>query len=294
MNNRSSQKRRRIWLYAGGTLLVLIGGATGALLVAISNMFARDLDDAQFIARRFPADPLVQAAYQAGGRTIHYVRSPNRHAPPVLFLHGSPGSWRNYTSFLADPDLRRQADVIVPDRPGFGETDGPAETSLTRQTELLAPLLELRPDSRFVLVGYSLGGAVAGRLAAEYSEHVRALLLIAPSIDPALEERRWYNWLAAIPPLPSLLPPVLVASNCEIWPLRTELEALKPLWSRIAAPVLVIHGEKDGLVPLENADFAQQVMPQSRVIRVPGVGHFILWEETDLILDALLSLIDVD
>jgi len=128
-------------------------------------------------------------------------------------------------------------------------------------------------------------------IGADFEEEVDGLLLIAPSIDPSLEERRWYNWLAALPGLDYLLPEPLINSNREIFPLKRELQKLRPKLANLNIPAVVIQGDEDGLVPPGNADFVKQLIPNTRVIRVPGVGHGILWQRRDLILREALALL---
>ena len=50
----------------------------------------------------------------------------------ILFLHGAPGSWKDFSQYLIDPDLQQSMYMIAMDRPGYGYSDyGNAETSIT-------------------------------------------------------------------------------------------------------------------------------------------------------------------
>ena len=90
-------------------------------------------------------------------------------------------------------------------------------------------------------------------------------MLVAPSIDPALEVHRWYNDLASWRVVEWLLPPDMVTSNRELWPLQAELEKLSPRWREIRVPVIVIQGGEDGLVDPANADFAERMLVDAPV-----------------------------
>ncbi len=237
---------------------------------------------------------LYVGEYRMGERTITFARSGNPAGPLVLFVHGSPGNWKAFEHLMSDPELGRAALMISVDRPGFGGSGfGAAEPSLEKQAACLRPLLERSGGGKAILVGHSLGGSLIARMAMDFPERVGGLVLVAPAIDPSLEELRWYNRLASLSPVRLLLPQSLDISNQEILPLRGELEKMLPLWDRITSDVIVIQGDKDNLVSPKNADFAARVLTNANVVlrRIPDGGHFVLWERPDLIRDAVLGLL---
>lgn len=243
-------------------------------------------------AKTLPAG-LSEATWALDGRPMYAVHAGDVGAPPVLFVHGSPGGWDAYERYLVDPELRARAHLISVDRPGFGRSGrGEAEPSLEVQAACALSALSLnRSGEPAVLVGHSLGGPVVARAAMDAPEAVRGLLLLAASIDPALEELRWYNRLADLRAVRWLLPAGARTSNDEIVPLRAELDAMMPGWSELGAPVVVIHGDKDRLVPVENADFAGRMVPHAEVRRMPGEDHFIPWTQEAEVKSALLDLL---
>jgi pimeloyl-ACP methyl ester carboxylesterase len=100
--------------------------------------------------------------------------------PPLVLLHGVGASravWRRVT-----PSLAEDHHVIAPDLPGFGESSPPTEGfELDGAATLLAERLADRARGPFDLLGNSLGGAVALKLAAARPDLVRRLLLAAPA-----------------------------------------------------------------------------------------------------------------
>jgi pimeloyl-ACP methyl ester carboxylesterase len=148
---------------------------------------------AEYFANR-PIRPTF-GAIQVGDSSIHYARIGVNTMPTVMFVHGSPGSWDAFISFFADSSLYNHAQLISVDRPGFGKSDsGKPERSLQAQAADIAPLLQLSQSfqtgsqQRPILVVHSMGGPVAARIAMDYPNEVGGLILVAPSIDPALEK----------------------------------------------------------------------------------------------------------
>ncbi len=234
--------------------------------------------------------------YPVLGRELFAAEIGPKDAPPVLYLHGSPGSWDDAAALMIDPRLIERARIISVDRPGFGKSGyGQLETSLARQAKMLAGVLaQAAPGRPAIVVGHSLGGPVAARLAMDDPQAVAGLVLVAGSIDPALEKITWYQKAARWPIVRSIVPDMLKLANDEILPLKGELEEMKPLWAGLKMPVVVIQGDTDSLVPPANADFAQRMLTAAPVhmMRVPKQGHLIPWERPDLIRDAIVRLLD--
>jgi len=232
-----------------------------------------------------------------GGRTIFYAETGDPAQPPVAFIHGTPGSWMAFGGYLGDDKLRRAAHMIAVDRPGFGRSGyKQVVLSLREQAALLAPVLrEAFKGRRAILVGHSLGAPIAVRLTMDNPDLVDGLVLVSPSIDPALEKPRWYNRVASWPFISWAIPTKLALANEELMPLEGELSKMLPLWQRVQVPVIVIQGQKDRLVSPASADFAERELGRrAKIIRVPDAGHFILWQQPSIISDAILSLLGQD
>lgn len=248
-------------------------------------------DSAQLFGDQLPAFE----TYSINDRTIHYVEVGNREGSPLLFLHGTPGSWRAFGSYLSDSHLAGRLNMVAVDRPGFGRSDyGNLLPSLSEQSLLFKPLLErLAHTCRVTLVGHSLGAPLAVRMAMDFPDKIGALVLVAPSLDPDLEKPRWYNNLADYQVVSWLLPTDLVLANHEVMVLPQELEKMVPLWASLDLPITVIQGQKDKLVSRKNADFAEKMVPRGlKVVRLEEAGHFVLWNQPDLIKSEILHLLD--
>lgn len=112
---------------------------------------------------------------------IHYVDSGPRDAPAVVLIHGLAGQLQHFTYGVAGL-LEQEFRVIALDRPGCGysERDNDSLAALPEQARMIGTFLDDIGVQNPVLVGHSLGGAVALAMALDRPEKTRALALIAP------------------------------------------------------------------------------------------------------------------
>jgi pimeloyl-ACP methyl ester carboxylesterase len=154
------------FLLAGAGGLGLLGGG----LAAYSGAVARKIEKA------VPRDgKLIEVA----GQTIHYTDDGS--GPAIVMIHGLGGQLRNFARPMVD-DLARDYRVIRIDRPGSGYSPRTASTSarLRVQAETVAELIRILELDRPLIVGHSLGGALALSLALNHPDVVGGLALIAP------------------------------------------------------------------------------------------------------------------
>ncbi len=198
--------------------------------------------------------------YQVADRKMHFAFSGDVKRRPLVFVHGSPGSWKGWSEFLLDSELQKKFHVIAIDRPGFAGSDrGVVERSMATQAKLIIEALKYNQSGLpAILVGHSLGGPVIARMAMDYPDQVAGLVFVASSVDPSLEEMKWFQWPANWSLFRWMIPTELLVCNDEIRPLKSELEKMQPLWSRIKAQVYIIQGEDDDLVPPANVDYLEK------------------------------------
>jgi pimeloyl-ACP methyl ester carboxylesterase len=114
------------------------------------------------------------------GARIHYIDEGS--GPPLVLIHGLGGQMHNFTHSLLDR-LKRNHRVIVLDRPGCGYSTRPrrASAALAAQARTIAGLIDKLGLERPLIVGHSLGGAIALMLGLEHPEKIAGLALLAPA-----------------------------------------------------------------------------------------------------------------
>lgn len=228
--------------------------------------------------------------------SIDYVeldaaRESNSAKQLIVFVHGTPGSYTAFRSYLNDPVMQDTFHMISVTRPGWRNDEDRKVPSLDEQAAALRPLLERdRSGKGAILMGHSYGGPVIARTAMNYPDQVAGLAFVATSGDPKLSGPRWYNRFAVVLPR-FLLGASLKGANAEILPLRAQLEDMLPRWQSLSMPVLIVQGSRDRLVHPDNALFLQRMLVNSdvRYLDREGLGHFVLWEESELIRDNLIE-----
>lgn len=206
----------------------------------------------------------------------------------MIFIHGTPGSAQDWVDYLSEPLVGSQSMAL--DRPGFGAS-GPSQsvTSLASQAAAVVALLPA-DGGKAVLVGHSLGGAVAAWVAAEHPERVSALVLIAASLDPEQEKIHPLQPLGEMWPVSALLPRAMRNANQELLAFKNELEALAPQLSHISAPTVIVHGTDDALVPFANVAYMQDKLTGSAQVKtmvLQGQNHFLPWNSESRVREAL-------
>lgn len=113
------------------------------------------------------------------GARLHYI---DRGTGPILlFVHGLSGQLRNFTYALTER-LEQDFRIIAVDRPGAGYSvpTGPAQPDLVGQADILARFIATLGLERPMLVGHSLGGALALRVALDHPDSISGIALLSP------------------------------------------------------------------------------------------------------------------
>lgn len=253
----------------------------------------------------------LEAAYpgeyrQVLGLRVRLLDTGPREAPALILLHGfgsSLDTWEPWARALS-----AKYRVIRLDLPGFGLT-GPDPTgnySDERTLAILAGLMDQLALPKATLIGNSLGGRFAWEFATRYPQRVTKLVLIspdgfaspgftygkAPEVPLMLEAMPWVGPrsliranLAPAWAHPDALPDtvleryrdMLLAPGVRRAILdRTRQTVITDPAARlrsITAPTLLLWGEEDHMIPVQNAQDYLRLLPNAQLVRLPGMGH---------------------
>jgi pimeloyl-ACP methyl ester carboxylesterase len=248
----------------------------------------------------------------ATGPRLHYAEQGGSDGEAVVFLHGWPDSWFSFSRALALLPERYHA--FVPDQRGFGDSDRPdGGYWIDDLATDAAAFLDAVDIGRATLVGHSMGSFVARRMAIANPERVARLVLIGSSLsamnpvtrevqaalrdleDPVpVQFAREFQAGTAHVPLPEAFFAGLVAESLKL-PARLWRELFEGLLAyddaaqlgRIAAPTLLIWGDRDALFPRRDQDLLVAAIPGARLEVYPETGHCPNWERPEQVVGDL-------
>jgi pimeloyl-ACP methyl ester carboxylesterase len=180
-------------------ILVLSFLAVVAMLVLLAFLFTA------YMARKVEAllPPKGRFVDVPGARLhVREFDGGDPGAPAILLVHGLAGQLDHYT-YGVTARLARRYRVIAVDRPGSGySTRAPGTPAdLRTQAAILAALIEHLALDAPLVVGHSLGGALALALALDHPRHVGALALVAPLTHMQDEVPPVFDGLTILSPL---------------------------------------------------------------------------------------------
>ena len=246
----SRATRARLARAIAAALTILLVTAAAALALAARDPLMLDNHFIFFPDRNVSQTPAhVGLHYEdaqfttADGAQLHgwFIPSANPNtADTLLWFHGNAGNISHRLDNLLLLSRRLDTNILIFDYRGYGNSHGkPSERGLYADGEAALAYLRARGDidmTRLTLFGRSLGCAVAADLAARHP--VKAVILESPftSIDAMARHMRGG--------LTSLIP--------TSWLIRSKFDSLSKI-PNIHAPILIIHGDQDDIVPIQMA-----------------------------------------
>jgi pimeloyl-ACP methyl ester carboxylesterase len=236
-----------------------------------------------------------------------YFAARGESGAPLVFIHGAGGSHLDWNGQLGEfAGLMR---TLAPDLPGHGRSTGAGRSKMIEYALVMRDFLDALQLSRAVLVGCSMGGAIAQTLALEFPEYVRGLVLVgtgaklrvAPEFLKGIEQDYeatardlTINFFAPDAPAvfrqKSLEQLLRTGSSvtlgdfaaCDAFDIRERVHM-------IDVPTLVLCGREDRMTPVRYSTFlAQQISNSERVV-VENAGHMLMLEQPVLFNSVLQS-----
>jgi len=227
----------------------------------------------------------------ANGVTFHYQT--HGSGDPLLLLHAGSlngDMWQPYLSNFAEG-----YHVIAPDLPGHGRSGRSQHPFSYRQlADDIAAFITVLDLHKPFIVGFSDGGQIALEIGMRYPALPRALAIggglfkhssgydafvrgavgdgESPEVDTELLAGSHPDWAAWLDQIygPRRWKPLLVALK-KMW--TTALTYTPEDFAQVAAPVLVFVGDRDELVPVEQAVEMHRLLPNAELAVVPNADH---------------------
>jgi pimeloyl-ACP methyl ester carboxylesterase len=231
------------------------------------------------------------------GIRVHYNAQGPADGPVVVLVHGlgSRGDdWRELAPHLSKAGFR----VYMPDLPGYGRSEKPADFSYSIHDEaaVVVGFLDALGLKQVDLGGWSMGGGIAQHVAAEHPERVRRLMLFDAAGIP--EMPKWDLGLftpdsaaqldqldALLMPVPPKVPgfiarDIVRISKQNAWVIHRAIDSMKTgqdatdkLLPELKMPVLLVWGDLDRITPLSQGETMHRLVPESQLDVIPGCGH---------------------
>lgn len=258
-------------------------------------------------------------AYVFDGRTIRY--GVNGEGPPIVMVHGTP--WSSFNLRHLIEAISQDFTVYYYDLIGYGQSDkSPGNVSLGIQNQVLDQLLDFWGLENPTIVGHDFGGTTAIRThlisgrsfdriilidpvavspwGSPFFQHVRAHEAAFAGVPDYIHEAivRAYVNTAAFKPIDEttlnmIVRPWIEKGGKEAFYRQIAqsnsnfTDEVQPMYSKITRPVLILWGQEDTWVPLEQGKVLHDMIPNSLFHVIPDAGHLVIEEQPDLLIEQI-------
>jgi pimeloyl-ACP methyl ester carboxylesterase len=240
---------------------------------------------------------------QLNGNEIYYISSnvADTSKPTLFLLHGAGQShltWEHQIEFLTH--LQGNS-FVIPDLPGHGKSTGNGLKSVSEYTEFIKKFINELGLEVIVLIGHSMGGAVAQVLALDRPTYLKAIVLVCTGAwmtvarETLLAVKNNYEAFCDISPTRSFsdLSPEILRTKFKEGLENTDQKVayddliacnnfdIADRVSDIKIPTLIIAGQEDILTPLKYSEYLNHQIYGSELKVIEGSGHFVMQEKPD-------------
>jgi abhydrolase domain-containing protein 6 len=267
---------------------------------------------------------LVELSAQVGAHSIAYLDRPlARSRPAVLLLHGFCGDkdlWLWFAAEFPAAEFR----LIIPDLPGFGDSSRIDEEQydVRAQSHRIVEFATSVGAEQFHIVGNSMGGNIAGRIAIDWPERVLSLTLMDalgagspvlsdtgqmilqgqnPLLLTSVDQFETFLHLIFVkpPPLPAFVLKHLAEKIVQhkefnrkvFFDLAANDDDLTSELGHILAPTLVLWGAQDRVIDVSASDLFENGINNSERVILQECGHVPLAEQPEASAGAVLTFI---
>jgi 4,5:9,10-diseco-3-hydroxy-5,9,17-trioxoandrosta-1(10),2-diene-4-oate hydrolase len=304
----------------------LFAGLTGVAAGAVATkLLTRPKDVSWPDSLDFIYHPEYSWFTRVGGVRIHYQEAGDENAPAVILIHGFISSnliWSGVLLALAGAGFR----VIAPDLPGYGYSDKPvdAQYTIAEQARAMIGLMDRLGIEKAIIAGASYGGAIAATMALDYPERVEKLILVG-AVTNDEPKKKFLLRVSCLPILGDITTPLFLGSRWILRkrmedmyrrmgrPINEKMVASRHhlletsnahramirtarRWSAnriqreaslIRQPTMLVWGDQDDHIPIEDAFRLRDSMPNARLIVFRNCGHLPPAEYPDKFIELL-------
>jgi pimeloyl-ACP methyl ester carboxylesterase len=208
---------------------------------------------------------------------------------PIVLVHGAGECGASWDPWLA---LLAPHRVLAPSLPGRAGVPGPAPASASDAARFVADYARAEGVDRFVVCGYSYGGAVALELALSDPDRAAGLVLVSTGARLRVHPRIFEALHAGCDPL----------RPGEPWAKATPIESALADWRAadafdrldapldVRAPTLVVSGEVDVLTPPKYGEYLARAIAGAELLVVANEGHTVPFDAPAVVTAAVKRL----
>jgi pimeloyl-ACP methyl ester carboxylesterase len=230
--------------------------------------------------------------------------------PPIIFIHGAGGNYLHWP-----PEVRRLPGqrIIAPDLPGHGRSDGVGRQAIEDYAQCILDFLDALRIHKAILVGHSMGAAIALTLALDHSRRVLALGLMGGGARLKVSPDLIQNTSSSAT-LPHALGDIAEMAFSPVVEPRLKQLAMQRLaatrrtvlngdfiacnrfdvmdqLAKIRVPTLVVCGADDRMTPPRYSEHLALSLKRAELVIVPDAGHMVMLERPKAVASALASFI---
>lgn len=239
--------------------------------------------------------------------------------PNLVLFHGGAGSWRHWAHNI--DVLSQSYRLVVPDLPGLGESaDPPSRDDVTAVAAIVAAGIDIQigPESRYDVVGFSFGSTMAGCVAAIHGARLRSVTLVGSgAIGPSssmieLLKVRHLAGEERVAAHRTNLNRLMIADPAKIDDLALIIQEWNTVRSRLKSPVLSrsgallraldkVHVPLNGIwggsdapanpLATQRMRTMRELRPDADVHLIPGAGHWVAYEAPEEFNRVLLTML---
>lgn len=228
----------------------------------------------------------------------------------LIFLHGAGStalSWQLQIKYLSD-----KANIIVPDLPGHGKSKGPGMSSVSDYARSVAGLINALEIEKCIIIGTSMGGAIAQELLINHCDKCKAGILLNTGaklkVLPAIFEAVKKDFKAFIIGMSDILFPantevkkvdpslkdIIVIDQtvmlndfiaCDSFDLRNQLH-------KINLPVLVLSSKNDIMTPVWYGEYLKINIKNAEMTLIEGAGHLAQFEKPRVLNKIIMEFVE--